>query len=254
MDVDLAKRTNLIPTPNDKKIRDIYSEILEELKPFLHDNLEHTISTGVCSRINRKLVKAIFMPLIYGKTLISISRDIQDALSSFLTYKECYQVASLCIKFCKDRYPNLVNLIQLTRHIGWFSSSLNRAVYYSVPMFTTVQDYMCLVPANIWIFDRINKKRRKVTLRVPTQNRDRRKSEVSTFVNFIHHKDAFIAMSVVIQAACKYETRLYTVHDNFITTPTYADELPNLYSDVFRNRHSRTIPPHSKERLIISIT
>ncbi|KAM7249605.1 hypothetical protein ACFE04_011436 [Oxalis oulophora] len=119
-DGDLAKRTNFIQTPHENKIKDIYSSILEELKPFLHDNLDHTISRGVCSRINRK-------------------------------------------------------------------------------------DFMCLVPANIWIFDRINKKRRKVTLRVPTQNRDRRKSEVSTFVNFIHQKDAFIAMSVVIQAACKYD-------------------------------------------------
>lgn len=238
LDVDLAMRTNLIQSPNENKIRDIYSEILEELKPFLHDNLDHTISTGICSRINRKLVKAIFMPLIYGKTVISIARDIQDALSSFLTYKESYQVASLCMKFWKQRYPNIVNLIKLISHIGWFSSSLNRPVYYSVPMFTTVQDYMCLKPANIWIFDRINKKRRKVTLRIPTQIRDLRKSEVSTFVNFIHQKDAFIAMNVVIQAAINFDTRLYTVHDNFITTPTFSNELPKIYSDVFRDLHS----------------
>lgn len=219
LDVDLAQRTNFIPTPSENKIRDIDSEILEELKPFLHDNLDQTISTIICSRINRKLVKAIFMPLIYGKTIISMARDIQDALSSFLTHKECYQVASLCMKFWKERYPNLLNLIKLISNIGWLSSSLNRPVYYSVPMFTTVQDYMCLKQANIWIFDRINKKRRKVTLRIPTQNRDRRKSKVSTFVNFIHQKDAFLAMNVVFEAACKNKTCLY-VHDNFITTPT----------------------------------
>nr|YP_009380759.1 hypothetical protein AEK19_MT0366 [Utricularia reniformis]ART30638.1 hypothetical protein AEK19_MT0366 [Utricularia reniformis] len=30
----------------------------------------------------------------------------------------------------------------LVRKIGWFSSALGRPVYYSIPLFTTVQDYM----------------------------------------------------------------------------------------------------------------
>lgn len=180
LDVDLAQRTNLIPTPkNVGKIRDIYSEILEELKPFLREHLEQTISTVVCSRINRKLIKALFMPLVYGKTVISMARDIRDVLSSILTHKECYLVAALCMKFWLDRYPNIVNLRKFISNIGWFTSSLNRPVYYSIPFFTTVQDYMCLNTASIWIFDRINKKRRKVTLRIPTQKRDRRKSNSS---------------------------------------------------------------------------
>lgn len=64
LDVDLAKRTNLIPTG--EKIQDIFSFLLEELKQFLQTNLGTATSTIVCSRLTRKLVKAIFMPLIYG--------------------------------------------------------------------------------------------------------------------------------------------------------------------------------------------
>ena len=234
LDLDLAKRTNLIPSSSKNKIRDIYSEILEELIFFLHKNLDPTITELVCSRINRKLIKAIFMPLIYGKTIIGITTDIKGVLSSVLTHKECVDVAKVCMMFWKERYPHLVNLIKLISNIGWFFSSLNRPIYYSVPMYTTVQDYMSLNPVNIWIYDCLNKKRCKVTLRTPTQKRNRRKSEVATFVNFIHQKDAHIAMNVVIETYKKFRTSLYTVHDNFITTATYANELVRIYSDVFK--------------------
>lgn len=34
------------------------------------------------------------------------------------------------------------NLILLIRNIGWMVSSLDRPVFYKVPPYTTVQDYM----------------------------------------------------------------------------------------------------------------
>ena len=50
---------------------------------------------------------------------------------------------------------------------------------------------------SLWVYDKINKKGRKLTLRVSSEERDRKKTEVSTFVHFIHQKDAYIAMRVV---------------------------------------------------------
>ena len=35
-------------------------------------------------------------------------------------------------------------------------------------------------PVNIWVYDRIHKKRRKVTLRVSSNERDKQKSAIST--------------------------------------------------------------------------
>jgi hypothetical protein len=50
---------------------------------------------------------------------------------------------------------------------------------------------------NIWIYDRKNKKRRQVTLRIPLQERDRRKKASAIFANFIHHK-GYISILLMI--------------------------------------------------------
>ncbi|PHU11072.1 hypothetical protein BC332_18002 [Capsicum chinense] len=73
-----------------------------------------------------------------------------------------------------------------------------------------------------------NHKKRKISLRVPTNSSDRRKTEVSTFINFIHQKDAYIAM-LGVEKMLRAGGPIYTVHDNFLTTPHYSRELPSLY-------------------------
>jgi len=83
----------------------------------------------------------------------------------------------------------------------------------------------------IWVSNRAQKKRRRVTLRVASNRRDRKKTAVSTFVNFIHQKDAQIAMRVVERMLLN-NYPIYTVHDNFITTIEYSKELPHIYSTV----------------------
>lgn len=84
-------------------------------------------------------------------------------------------------------------------------------------------------PINIWVYDRLHKKRRRVTLRVSSSKRDRRKTEISTFVNFIHQKDASIAMSV-IEDMFTQNAPIYTVHDNFLTTGQYSENISTYYS------------------------
>lgn len=87
---------------------------------------------------------------------------------------------------------------------------------------------------NIWVYDRHQKKRRRVTLRLSSSKRDRRKTETSTFVNFIHQRDANIAMSVV-EYMLQISEPIYTVHDNFITTAQYTDIIPKIYSGLIRD-------------------
>jgi hypothetical protein len=234
LDETLAKRTNLIPS-SDGKIKDVYSFILEELKEFMKAELENkNLSTIVCNLLTRKLVKGIFMPIIYGKTLRSTTKDLQDSLSYFIIHKECSDVASVCFKFWRTKYQSMECLIRMIRHIGWVASARDCPVFYRVPYFTTVQDYMVMEAINIWVYDRLYKKRRRVTLRVTSSKRDRRKAEISTFVNFIHQRDAHIAMSVV-EDMLLIGSPIYTVHDNFITTAQYSDIIPRLYSGAIRN-------------------
>ncbi|XP_050217571.1 probable DNA-directed RNA polymerase [Mercurialis annua] len=183
LDETLAKRTNLIPSG---EILDIFNLILDELKEFMKAELEDSLSQIVCDLLNRKIVKGLFMPMIYGKTLMSTACDLRADLSHFLTNKDCFT------------------------------------------------DYMLMEAANIWIYDRLHKKRRKVTLRVASSKRKIKKTSTSTFVNFIHQKDAHIAMSVVDNMLLA-NAPIYTVHDNFISTAQYGDIIPKMYSSAIRN-------------------
>jgi sulfatase maturation enzyme AslB (radical SAM superfamily) len=233
LDETLAKRTNLTPS-EDGKIQDIYSFLLEELKEFMQAELNKNLSEVVCGHLSRKIVKGIFMPIIYGKTLMSTACDLNEHFSHFITKKECFDVASVCFKLWRTKYQRMENLIRFIRHIGWIASARDCPVLYKVPYFTTVQDYMVMEATNIWVFDRLHKKRRRVTLRVPSSKRDRRKTEISTFVNFIHQKDAHIAMCVV-EEMLELGAPIYTVHDNFITTAQYSHFIPLIYSNVICN-------------------
>lgn len=87
-------------------------------------------------------------------------------------------------------------------------------------------------PEKIWIYDRIHKKRRQVTLRIPTSDRDRKKTSSAIFANFIHQKDAFVAISTIHDMKIK-GAPLYTVHDNFITNAAYATEAGKCYINAF---------------------
>lgn len=62
---------------------------------------------------------------------------------------------------------------------------------------------------------------------VPTGERNKRKTKVATYVNFIHQKDSFIAMKVVDKLTNETKRRapVYTVHENLITTSIFADRI-----------------------------
>ena len=209
-------------------IQDIYNQIKVELILFLEGKFEKNTFEIVKTRLTRKVVKAIFMPLIYGKTVLSTANDIHKALSPFLTKSESNRIATQCFAFWKEKYPEMSILIELISDIGWYASTLDLPVRYSTEYFTTVQDYKCTKPVYIWIYDRLQKKRRRVTMRIPTTMRDRRKTMVATFANFIHQKDAYIAMKMIL----KTQAPVFTRHDIFITTPLYARSFPHLYNKV----------------------
>ncbi|XP_022975381.1 uncharacterized protein LOC111474651 [Cucurbita maxima] len=235
LDERLAERTNLFLSPdNPNKIQDIYLYFLDELKEFMkaEPEFDPNLCSVVCEHLNRKIVKSIFMPIIYGKTVMSTSIDLTGHFSQYLMSWECFKVASVCFKFFKEKYSGMDCLIRLIRLIGWVVSSRDSAVKYTVSYFTSVQDYMQMESTYIWIYDRLHKKRRRVTFRIPSDKRNCRKTEISTFVNFIHQKDAFIAMKVV-EKMLNYNAPIYTIHDNFITTVEKSTFIPLAYLEVF---------------------
>ena len=231
---EMGMRTNLLPS-SDGQIQDVYMCLKEELGKFLKPRLESNKYSIIISKLTRKLVKGLFMPLIYGKTVMSMANEIKVNYDLLLSHKDSYGLALLCYEFWKNKYPDIVNLMKLLNLIGWFCSKLDKPVFYSIPYFTTVQDYMCSKASDIWLYDRVSKKRRRITLRVPTPDRDSRKTKVATCVNFIHQKDAYIAMKVVEVLLLCQGAQVYTVHENFITTAIYARFVPEIYTGVFVN-------------------
>ncbi|KZV14671.1 DNA-dependent RNA polymerase [Dorcoceras hygrometricum] len=231
---EMARKTNLIPHP-DGKIQDVYMYMLNEFKEYLHHQINDKSKMDIIeSKLDRKLIKSLFMPLIYGKTLISINNDIRVKYDQLLSRKDSYNLAILSKEFMNLKYPDIVNLMKLISIISWFSSVMDRAVVYSIPYFTTRQDYMYFVKEVIIVYERDSKKRRRVTLSVPTTKRDKRKTQSSACANFIHQKDAFIAMKVV-ESLLRQGAPIYTVHDNFITTSPYVIRVPDIYTNVFIN-------------------
>ncbi|KAL2930262.1 putative DNA-directed RNA polymerase [Bienertia sinuspersici] len=121
---------------------------------------------------------------------------------------------------------DMENLIRL---IGWFASVLETPVLYVTPFFSTSQIFKVMEAHSIWVYDKLKKRKRKVTLRVPSKvKRDRTKTKISTFVNFIHQKDAYITMCVVKKIMDR-RAPIYTVHDNFITNSHNCKEIPIQY-------------------------
>lgn len=229
---DMAKRTNLIPHPSGK-IQDVYTCILRDFKEYLNSRLNDNKKRDIIeSKLNRKLIKSLFMPLIYGKTVNAMELDIKEAYGQLLSREDSRKIASLSNEFFKDTYPDIANLMKLITFIGWFCSALDRPVLYSIPYFTTKQDYKAFVKENISVYERSTKKRRRVTLSIATDRRDWRKTKTSTCANFIHQKDAYIAMKVV-ESLLSHRAAIYTVHDNFLTTPPFVNLVPDIYTKVF---------------------
>lgn len=77
LDYELGRSTNLL---KDKVIRDLYKDILYDIKPHLYKTLGESLYEIVEPHLTRKLMKKIYMPIVYGKTHFSAINDVEQAL------------------------------------------------------------------------------------------------------------------------------------------------------------------------------
>lgn len=233
LDEKMGIRTNLIPQDH-YQIEDIYEYFLAELKSYLKESLSENPSLfKVTDVLTRKIVKGIFMPMIYGKTIGSTITDLNISLSKFLVKKDSVILASNIFKFWREKYHSPQILMKFIPLLGRFVSAVDNSVCYSTPYFYTVQDYRVMSKNSVYVYDKNTRKRRRVTLTFSSEKRDKRKTETSTFVNFIHQKDAYIAIKMVEELKA-FNIPIYTVHDNFISNTPNCELLNLLYMRIFR--------------------
>ncbi|GKC07566.1 DNA-dependent RNA polymerase [Tanacetum coccineum] len=236
LDETMARRTNLIPDEKGRFL-DIYSCMREELLDFIKERVSPVLYDTVLNQLTRKVVKSVYMPKIYGKTYKTTRDDLANKIGNDMEDKDCTQIAKLCFEFWNAQYGHFEDFIKLIQNIGWLTSSAGRPILYIIDFFTTFQDYMCSETDKVWVNDRRHMRKRQISFRRPSLKRDTWQSYVSTFVNFIHQRDAYIAMQVVLQLFL-LQVPIYTVHDNFITTPGYSDIIAKCYSRVFQMMES----------------
>lgn len=88
----------------------------------------------VCTHFDRDLVKGIFMPKIYGKTLISVASDLRSHLALYITPAESFIIAKICFQFWKTKYDSLECLMQLIKNIGWIASASDSPLFFMVSL------------------------------------------------------------------------------------------------------------------------
>lgn len=112
LDDKMAQRTNLaLISPYYIGINDIYSCFEEELKSFLQEKLGEEETMVIKAMFNRKLVKSIFMPLIYGKKIMSTYEDLRVVLSQYVTPKESFNITRLCFQFWTTKYARTYGVL-----------------------------------------------------------------------------------------------------------------------------------------------
>ncbi|XP_051115576.1 probable DNA-directed RNA polymerase [Andrographis paniculata] len=168
LNYEMARSTNLLSS-NDNKIKDLYTLMLEEIKSFLREKIDDkNILNIILIAMNRKLVKQLFMPMVYGKTLKSMEQDISEHYGAYLSRRDSSSLARLVKEFFIYKYPDIDNFLKLIATVGWLCSTMGRAVVYSTPFFSTKQDYMSFDKEKITVTDRKTRKKRTITVNIPT--------------------------------------------------------------------------------------
>ncbi|KAL8125465.1 hypothetical protein AgCh_012956 [Apium graveolens] len=120
LDKSLAQNTNLIAPDNDDNIQDLYEYLLEDMKVFIKETYKKdSLILTVGENLTRKIIKNIFMPMIYGKTIMSTAAYLQEALPLDLEgYTKFNMILTLVDKNGKDITYSIYDAIPLTLQDG----------------------------------------------------------------------------------------------------------------------------------------
>ncbi|MCO5609071.1 hypothetical protein L7F22_063293 [Adiantum nelumboides] len=230
-DTEIAFQTNLIKGFTRE---DLYTNLREDYLKYLREG--NHLNPRLEPFFTRKLIKKIFMPITYGKTVKAIADDLYEVLCNQISYKSCMILGKESFKFWCIRYKDLYNMLKLFGGVGYLCSSLGRAVKLSTPLFYSYQDYRKFEKQSVWIYSNKKSKdkrtRHKLSFNILTKQRNVLKSKCATFANFIHQKDALVAINTICSFYETYgEKPIYTVHDCFVSNYEMSEKMADIYKE-----------------------
>lgn len=242
---DLSYWTNLISCEKSDawEKQDLYSHVLEKINQSLWDSfsfkavpLEMYHKKFLKENITRKLVKAIVMPTLYGKTAQGFAQDLQEFFAVGKLYPrqgKLYLTSHVIVSFVKEHtiVKQCLEFLDVMRSMSKVckpgQAALIAPTWESMPLYNKVET----LQFTIYVKEALKKRRRKVSINTVAFDknnmpiRSQRKASDSFPANYTHLLDATVCSYVINN--CNFE--LATVHDSFLIRPEYAYEVNNLY-------------------------
>ena len=259
-DAQLAQFTNITGS----KPADLYKGIGLLVDRYINSKLQLTDVEGrqrQCLEwwsehpVPRSLHKKMFMPVIYGRSFLSLKQTVKeylrDEVQDFLT-DEGLRVTDLAQVFAsaahetiKRNFPQVGNLARWLGHIGELQMKQNIRPHWLTPNGLMVQSY-----SNVTEFDYIDLRvaNRAVRVRGRDQNKkvfNVQRTKRKMVPDYVHSMDAAFLQRFVCHWHDTYGHPLSTVHDCFGTTLDHAvtlrkelnDQWARFYSVDYLERH-----------------
>lgn len=90
---------------------------------------------------DRKIVKKIFMPIVYGKTQFAAAKDLAEKIGQSTSIHEIRDLTKVCFQYWGIAYAGMKNLMSLVACISWVAAAMQQPVILSNKYWVTHQDY-----------------------------------------------------------------------------------------------------------------
>ena len=252
--VELCTVTNIISTSK----QDLYSNLLQHLKvetleKLINDHGLESIKTRILEHFDCALLKSGVMPLIYGKTSLSYSKDLLEGLKLPKKYsKELIAFASSVQKWVKEQsFMHDANIfIKSLRGFARSLCDIQPQIVIENKFYYSEIDYCQIENFSSRVYQRKTKTQKEGIRRIALQRRKRdgsgivlrskRKATGAFVANYIHFffLDAFVCHSVLQDYAdpeSEAGPRISSIHDSFFVPPKNAPHLQKIYKNGLKN-------------------
>lgn len=252
-DKNLCVLTNVIKdgSENMPEKKDIYTYFLGLLNSTIWSDPEFLSLKKLTNEqklylqknFDRKLTKAIVMPLIYGKTGVGFADDLKAMYYKAHIYpnpSDLLKLANLIIKILKN-HASLAKINLFMQTMRTIAHMLHDSGDLTIvgPFSHCNICYHKEIQERIRIYGRSKtgityKQVSLTTLAVDDHNRPikSRSKAVNSFVaNYIHYLDALVCQHVIKRFATEHNFQLATVHDCFFVPPEKTSAVNKFYRE-----------------------